>query len=59
MPYSVQISGNYVIHGFNSVPNRSASHGCIRLPLTVANPARMFYEWVSPGTPVTIMGRWR
>ena len=59
MPYSVQISGNYVIHGFNSVPNRSASHGCIRLPLTVASPARMFYEWVSPGTPVTIMGRWR
>jgi lipoprotein-anchoring transpeptidase ErfK/SrfK len=59
MPYSVQVSGHYFIHGFSSVPNRPASHGCIRLPLTGENPARVFYEWVEVGTPVEIMGRWR
>ena len=58
MPYSVQIWGHYFIHGFSSVPNRPASHGCIRLPLTGGNPARLFYEWVELGTPVEITGRW-
>ena len=58
MPYSVQVSGNYFIHGFSSVPNRPASHGCIRVPLTGANPAKLFYEWVDVGTPVHIVGRW-
>src|ERR1051325_9990884 len=33
MPYSVQISGDYFIHGFSSVPAYPASHGCIRLPI--------------------------
>ena len=59
MPFSVQVSGHYFIHGFSSVPNRPASHGCIRLPLTGANPARMFYEWVEVGVPVEITGRWQ
>lgn len=59
MPYSVQVSGHYFIHGFSSVPNRPASHGCIRLPLTGGNPAKQFYEWVEVGTPVEITGRWR
>lgn len=58
MPYSVQVSGNYFIHGFSSVPSRPASHGCIRLPLTGGNPARRFYEWVELGTPIAITGRW-
>ena len=55
MPYSVQFSGNYFIHGFSSVPNRPASHGCIRLPL---NEAPTFYNWVTPGTPITVTGKW-
>ena len=59
MPYSVQVSGHYFIHGFSHVPNRPASHGCIRLPLTGGNPAKLFYEWVELGTPVEITGRWR
>lgn len=59
MPYSVQVSGHYFIHGFSYVPNRPASHGCIRLPLTGVNPAELFYEWVELGTPVEIMGRRR
>ena len=53
MPYSVQIAGNYFIHGFSSVPNYPASHGCIRVPI---GTARQFYDWVSPGTPVDIVG---
>ena len=55
MPYSVQISGNYFIHGFSSVPNWPASHGCIRMPLSKA-PA--FFNWVEPGTPISVTGHW-
>ena len=53
MPYSVQFAGNYFIHGFSSVPNYPASHGCIRVPL---GPAQQFYNWVDYGTPVRIVG---
>jgi lipoprotein-anchoring transpeptidase ErfK/SrfK len=56
MPYSVQFSGNFFIHGFSSVPDRPASHGCVRLPVS---EARVFYDWVQLGTPVVIMGRWQ
>jgi lipoprotein-anchoring transpeptidase ErfK/SrfK len=58
MPWSVQIVGNVFVHGFPTVPGRAASSGCIRLPVTGANPARWFYYWVEPGTPVTILGKW-
>lgn len=53
MPYSVQFSGNYFIHGFSSVPRYPASHGCIRVPM---GAAREFYQWVEPGTPVRVVG---
>lgn len=55
MPYSVNYSGNYFIHGFSSVPDYPASHGCIRMPLDAAPE---FYKWVSPGTPITVTGKW-
>jgi lipoprotein-anchoring transpeptidase ErfK/SrfK len=58
MPWSVQVNGNYFIHGFTSVPDRPASHGCIRLPLTGDNPAKRFFDWVAPGTPIEITGDW-
>ena len=58
MPFSVQFNGNYFIHGFTSVPNRPASHGCIRLPLDGGNPAKQFYDWVEPGTPIEVTGEW-
>ncbi len=58
MPWSVQIVGNVFIHGFKSVPGRAASSGCIRVPLTGENPARWFYYWVEPGTPVSLLGKW-
>ncbi|HBJ82622.1 MAG TPA: hypothetical protein DDZ88_01850 [Verrucomicrobiales bacterium] len=54
MPWSVQINGHVFIHGFTSVPNYPASHGCIRVPLTDGNPANFFYEWVLNGTPVSV-----
>ena len=53
MPYSVQLAGNYFIHGFSSVPNFPASHGCIRLPV---DNARELYNWIDHGTPVAIVG---
>jgi lipoprotein-anchoring transpeptidase ErfK/SrfK len=59
MPYSVQVSGNYFIHGFTSVPRHPSSHGCVRLPLDGDNPAKRFFEWVEPGTPVEITGEWK
>ncbi|MBL9129642.1 MAG: L,D-transpeptidase [Verrucomicrobiaceae bacterium] len=55
MPWSVQINGHIFVHGFTSVPNYPASHGCIRVPLTEGNPAKFFYEWVLTGTPVKVM----
>lgn len=59
MPWSVQITGNIFIHGFNYVPRYPASHGCIRMPLGDGNPAKWFYHWVDRGTPVKITGNWR
>lgn len=54
MPWSVQIRGHVFIHGFTSVPDYPASHGCIRLPLEGGNPARFFYQWIDRGTPVKV-----
>ena len=58
MPWSVQVKGNYFIHGFKYVPDRPASHGCIRLPLDGENPAKWFFDWIEPGTPIAITGEW-
>lgn len=58
MPWAVQIVGNIFVHGFKSVPGRPSSSGCIRLPVTGQNPARWFYYWVEPKTPVTVLGKW-
>jgi lipoprotein-anchoring transpeptidase ErfK/SrfK len=59
MPYSVEVSGNIFIHGYSDVPSYPASHGCIRLPLGRANPAKRFYDWVEEGTPIEIFGMWK
>ena len=55
MPWSVQINGHIFIHGFTSVPDHPASHGCIRLPLDGRNPAKFFYEWIDDGSPVQVV----
>lgn len=54
MPWSVQVSGNIFVHGFTEVPNYPASRGCIRVPLTGSNPAKRFFHWVDPGTPIRV-----
>jgi hypothetical protein len=54
MPYAVQITGGYFMHGYTSVPRYPASHGCVRLPLWGANPARWLFSWVDVGIPITI-----
>ena len=58
MPWSVQVQGDVLIHGFPSVPPRAASHGCIRMPLSGGNPARWLYDWIDLGTPIMIADRW-
>lgn len=58
MPYSVEFNGNFFIHGFTSVPDHPASHGCVRLPLDDGNPAKQFYDWVELGTPIEVTGEW-
>jgi hypothetical protein len=55
MPWSVQIYGHVFIHGFTSVPNYPASHGCIRLPLDGGNSAKFFFEWIDNGSPVRVV----
>lgn len=55
MPWSVQINGHVFIHGFTSVPNYPASHGCIRLPLDEGNPAKFIFEWIDNGSPVRVL----
>ena len=55
MPWSVQIHGHVFIHGFSSVPDHPASHGCVRLPLDGGNPAKFFYEWIDVGVPVRVV----
>lgn len=55
MPYSVPFNGNYFIHGYSQVPPFPASNGCVRLPLS---SAPVFYNWVTSGTPISIVGSW-
>jgi lipoprotein-anchoring transpeptidase ErfK/SrfK len=52
MPWAVHVTGNIFIHG-GEVANHPASHGCVRLPV---DAAQWFYNWVEPGTVVTIRG---
>jgi hypothetical protein len=54
MPWSVQVEGHVFIHGYASVPDHPASHGCIRVPVQGRNAARWFFDWVKVGTPVEI-----
>jgi peptidoglycan hydrolase-like protein with peptidoglycan-binding domain len=41
----------YAIHGYASVPNYNASHGCLRVPLM---SARTIYDWVRLGDVVWV-----
>ena len=44
MYYPNYISGGVAIHGYRSVPNQPASHGCIRIPLFAARELSKLME---------------
>ncbi|MFZ4629010.1 MAG: L,D-transpeptidase family protein [Blastocatellia bacterium] len=49
--YPLYFFDGAAIHGSLSIPIRPASHGCVRLPMSMA---REFYHLVPSGTPVLI-----
>lgn len=52
MPYCMFFHGGYAIHGSNDVPNRNASHGCIRVE---PRDARwLSQEFIDIGTTVIV-----
>ncbi len=52
MPYCMFFSKYYAVHGSNDVPNRNASHGCIRVPTSDAHWLSNNFMYV--GTTVVI-----
>jgi peptidoglycan hydrolase-like protein with peptidoglycan-binding domain len=49
MVHSSYFIGGYAIHGYASVPNYPASHGCLRIP--IPNAASVF-SWIDIGDPI-------
>jgi L,D-transpeptidase catalytic domain/Putative peptidoglycan binding domain len=49
MVYSSYFIGGYAIHGYASVPNYAASHGCLRVPIP---NAVSIYNWIDVGDPI-------
>jgi lipoprotein-anchoring transpeptidase ErfK/SrfK len=49
MYYSVYFIGGYATHGYSSVPNGRASHGCVRNPIQFS---RFIYNWINLGDPM-------
>jgi peptidoglycan hydrolase-like protein with peptidoglycan-binding domain len=45
--------GGIAIHGYPEVPNYPASHGCVRIPMKIAD---YFHTLVNVGTPVYVVG---
>ena len=51
MYYSNFFIGGYAIHGYASVPNYAASHGCIRIPIPSAIAVN---RWIDLGDPIYV-----
>ncbi len=49
MYFSVYFIGGYATHGYASVPNGRASHGCVRNPIRFS---RFIYNWIDLGDPM-------
>jgi hypothetical protein len=49
MYFSVYFVGGYATHGYSSVPNGRASHGCVRNPIQFS---RFIYNWIDLGDPM-------
>lgn len=52
MPYCMYFNGGYALHGSYYVPNRPASHGCIRV--TPATAAWLHQNFVQVGTVIKV-----
>lgn len=53
MYYSAYFIRGYATHGYGSVPNRGASHGCVRNPVQFS---RFIYNWIDIGMPIHTYG---
>ena len=51
MYYSVYFIRGYATHGYHSVPNYPASHGCLRNPIP---DSRHIYNWIDLGDPIYV-----
>jgi lipoprotein-anchoring transpeptidase ErfK/SrfK len=49
--YPVYFMYGTAIHGYQSVPTKPASHGCVRIPMVVAIP---FFKMIPLGMPVIV-----
>jgi peptidoglycan hydrolase-like protein with peptidoglycan-binding domain len=49
MVHSAYFIGGYAIHGYASVPNFPASHGCLRVPIP---NALAIFNWIDIGDPI-------
>jgi hypothetical protein len=49
MVHSSYFIGGYAIHGYVSVPNYAASHGCLRVPIP---NAWSIFQWIDIGDPI-------
>jgi L,D-transpeptidase-like protein/putative peptidoglycan binding protein len=49
MVHSAYFIGGYAIHGYKSVPNYPASHGCLRVPIP---NALSIFNWIDIGDPI-------
>jgi peptidoglycan hydrolase-like protein with peptidoglycan-binding domain len=49
MVHSSYFIGGYAIHGYASVPNYPASHGCLRVPIP---NALSIFDWIDIGDPI-------
>jgi hypothetical protein len=49
MVHSSYFIGGYAIHGYPSVPNYPASHGCLRVPIP---SAWSIFNWIDLGDPI-------
>ncbi len=53
MYYSAYFIRGYATHGYSSVPNYNASHGCVRNPEQFS---RFIYNWIDIGMPISTYG---
>jgi len=51
MYYSAYFIRGYATHGYHSVPNYPASHGCLRNPIP---DSKHIYKWIDIGDPIYV-----